>query len=475
MKKSLLIFLIPLLAMQACVLHPPYRRPTLDIPLSWRIEGNEASSYANCSWWKQFNDPVLDDLIVEALNNNNDLKVAISRVYEFAARLMIARSQLYPQIDGVFKALRQETSIAIDTLPPGFPRTTNQYFAFLQASYELDIWGKIRSASEAALARLLASIEARRTVVLTLVSAVASSYIQLLQYDLQLQISLKTLESRKESFQLAQLRFLGGLTSELEAKQSEAEMDEAATQVIEFQLLIAREENLLSILMGKPPEAIKRGIELTKLNLPPDIPIGIPSDVLIQRPDIMEAEENLISANAEIGVAKAQFFPDISLTGLYGNSSIELNKLFSGPSRMWEYGITLTQPLFTGWRLTGELRIAEAKKCEAYFQYRQAVLNAFKEVNDALVFHQQSKKQVDAQSKRVDALTVALQLATKQYENGQVDYLNVLDAQRNLFTAQLDLALAQSETFLSLISIYKTLGGGWVVEADNITGSCEMN
>jgi len=451
--------------MQGCVLYPKYHRPDVEVPDNWRFSTDEAATYANEQWWKQFNDPVLDCLIDEALQNNNDLMVAIVRVRQFVGQLDIAQSGLYPQLNGTFNPYRQKNSLDVISFP-GTPQIYDLYTCLLNASYDIDIWGEIRSASDAAKADLLGSVETRRTIVLTLVTGVAISYIQLRQYDEQLKISQDTYRSRQESYKLAVDRYLGGLTSELEAKQEEAEMDEALVQVLQYRLNIAEQEDLLSVLIGHPPQSIERGLGIFAFTLPPQIPTGLPSDILEQRPDILKAEQDLISANADIGVARAQFFPSFNLTGFYGNQSLELRNFFTGLATTWQYALNVLQPLFTGWKLTGQLEVAESQKWQAYYAYQQTVLNAFQEVNDALIQHQLSKELLLTQTRRVDALTIALHLAQLQYDNGQVDYLNVLDAQRNLFVSQLDMAQAQSFIFLSLVNIYKALGGGWVIDAD---------
>lgn len=461
---------------QSCTLIPSYETPNVEIPDSWRISTDEASTYANYRWWEQLNDPILDCLIAEALANNNDLKVAIARVDKFAANLAIVQSALYPQVGGSLEALRQESSLALLPITLGVPRTNNNFFALINATLNLDLWGQIRSANEVALAQLLGSIETRRTVVMTLITSVASTYIQLRQYDAQLEISRKTFQSFRESYDLAEKRFKGGLTSELEPKQSEAQMNAAAGQVIQYEVAVAQTENLLSVLIGHPPQAIARGQSLDSLNEPPCVPAGIPSEILVQRPDILVAEQNLIAANAQIGVARAQFFPNITLTGTYGNASLELDNLFSAPGRTWQFGATLFQPIFTGGRLIGQLDAAEAQKWEAYYAYQQTVLTAFQEVDDALIAHEKAHEYLVVQNKRSAALQDALHLAFLQYDNGQVDYLNVLDAQRNLFSAQLDQADAKSDIFISMISLYKALGGGWVVDADaQAMGECTCN
>lgn len=463
---QLIIFTFFAFSMQSCKLHPPFERPNVDVPATWRVATDEASSYANTQWWKLLQDPILDALIDESLANNNDLQVAIARVNQFIGQLEITRAGLYPQISGNLAFSRQENSVA-SPAALFFPRIFDIYTCLLNAAYDVDLWGEIRSATEASLAKLMASVEARRGVVLTLVAAVATTYIELRQFDLQLEISKNTYKSRVESFQLAEARYLGGLTSELEAKQAEAEMETAQIQVLQYEISVNEQENLLSILVGHPPEAIKRGLALNAMTMPPSVPAGIPSEVLLQRPDILEAEENFRAANAAIGVAYAQFFPSISLTGQFGNQSLQLSKLLTNPAETWQFAANLIQPIFTGGQLVGQLDVAEAIRRQAYFEYRQTVLRAFKEVNDALYAHQKALELIQVEKKRVDALSEALHLAILQYDNGQVDYLNVLVVERTLFDAQLSQAESMALSFISLINIYKSLGGGWVIDADN--------
>lgn len=465
-------FFIFLLLLTGCTLSPRYERPPVEIPNNWRSLYNESTSNTNYTWWEQFGDPVLIELVDEALENNNDLKTAMCRVCEFIGRLEVVQSKMFPQINAFASGVRKEIPADVTALPPGVPRVFNQYDLIFSASYELDLWGKIYSATEAARAELMAQVNARRTVVVTLVSSVASTYILMRQYDMQLDISRQTLVSREEAYKIARARYLGGLTSELEVRQAEAERQTAAAQVLNFETLVAEQENLLSVLIGRPPQCMDRGMRVNEMFVPFNLPAGIPSEILDQRPDIMQAEDNLIAANASIGVARANFFPSITLTGQYGGESLVIGHLFSNPAKMWNYGIAIAQPLFTGGFLTGQLKIAEAIKCEAYYQYFQTVLNAFREVEDALIAHENFKKLDIVTKERVNALKEALHLANLQYNNGQTDYLNVLDAQRNLFAAQLDYAQALSNTLLSLIEIYRSLGGGWVVEADSIATNC---
>ncbi len=490
--------------MQSCVLHPPYRPPRMEIPDGWRFapdtEQNDVFAHKtgledclnfNELWWLKFNDPILSNLIDEAIVYNQEIKTAICRVEEFYARLGIARSRLYPQIYGRATATKQEASLAgindaaipqdtnavlpkacppippPDITPtPKFKRITDFFSLNVTLSYELDIWGRIYSATEAARAELFAQIDVRRGVVLSIVTAVAQSYVQLREFDQELRIAKETKKSYIESYRLAKLRFDEGFTSELEVKQAESQIFLAEAQVVRTERLIGEQENLISILVGHPPTAINRGLEITEWPEPFNVPVGLPSDLLFQRPDIRRAEQTLIAANARIGVARADYFPTISLTGLFGFESMELKNLLKSTSRTWQYGANITQPIFTGWLITSNVEAAKAIHCEVYYAYETTVLNGLKEVEDALIFHRKSKEIFNVQNERVAVLRELLKLANLQYDNGQTDYLNVLDAERNLFDAELDMAKAQGDIFVSLIAIYKALGGGWVDAAD---------
>lgn len=465
-----------IMIISSCIFRPNYERPCVDVPESWRLPTDESCCYANIRWWEELGDPVLDALIIEALENNNDLKVAIASVDRYYGQFGTVYSQQFPQINGTGSAIREQVSFGGLSLPilNNFKRF-NVYTALLTASFEIDIWGRLAAASDAALALYLAQVQTRRTVVLTLVSAVANAYVTLRQYDEQLKVSRETLKAFIAAQQLQTDRFLGGAISELPVEQARSETDSAALQVKQLEIKVAQQENLLSVLLGRNPHSIERGKMLEQLIQPPCVPAGIPSDILEQRPDVMNAELNLIANHSNVGVAKANFFPQISLTGNYGNQSIFLSKLFTGNALTWQYGVTINQPFFNGGYYIAQLEVATAEEQMALFTYYNAILNAFKEVNDALIAHTKSLEILKVQKDQVEALSKSLNLAQLEYDNGQVDYLNVLDAQRNLFSAELDLVQAEATTFLTLIDIYKALGGGWVIEADTIAIECEDN
>lgn len=471
MRKKRLIGLFTLLmTISSCNFSPPWHRPCVEMPANWRWHGGEFCAIANIRWWQQFGDPFLDCYIAIALQNNKTIKIAIENVNAAYAQLGIVRSELYPSLNFSASGFREESSAIVPVFPGG-SRYFDLFNIAFNASYELDVWGRIRNASDAALAQLLGQIDARRTVGLTLVSSVASAYVQLRLYDMQLKISLDTLKSRKYSYELADIRFKEGLTSQLEVWQAKSEMEGAAVQVRQFQLLIAQQEDFLSVLLGQPPHDIERGLDLEQLIRPCIVPANLPSSLLNQRPDILQAEKQVIAANAGIGEARANFFPQITLTGNYGGESTQLSNILSGAARTWMYGATIVQPIFQGFLLTNQLRLAETQKRLTIFNYQQTVLQALQEVNDAIIAHIRTKQLVQINKQRVHSLSESLKLATLQYNEGETDYLNVLDAERNLFSAQLDLAQTEADYLLTYISLYKALGGGWVIDADNFVMS----
>ena len=469
-KRAYLLLLV--LALQGCSFAPKYCRPTLDTPTEWRQPVDEITTHSNECWWKEINDPNLDSLVCKALENNQDLQVAIARVDAFVAKLGIVRSKLYPQLSGVASADREKVSENAPFFSPGANPLTKDFSLILKATYELDIWGRIRNSSHAALEEVLSQMETQRTVILTLVTSVANAYIELLQFDQELFIIQETLISRQESYRLAKIRYDLGLTSYLPVDQSLSEVEASQADGIRLQTIIPLQEDLICTLIGKASEPIERSGELKNLYLPPHIPACIPSDLLCQRPDILAAEHTLQAANAQIGVAKANFFPQISLTSEYGSQSTELRTLLKGPSNLWQYGATILQEIFTGGRLTSALRLTEAKKRGALHQYLSTVLQAFQEVNDALITHKKSLENIAVQKKRVGTLGEYLKLSTLRYNDGQTDYLTVLDAQRQFFSAQIDYTKAKGSTYTTYINLYKAFGGSWIPALPSTNSEC---
>jgi outer membrane protein, multidrug efflux system len=461
MKKGLIFVLL----FTSCTLYPPYHRPDFESPDAWRTPLSTECAI-DIGWWKQFGDEALNKLVDEALANNQDLKVAIARVDEFQAQLGIVRSQLYPQIelDGV--GAREKNSANTTSPPYSGKQILNAFNFIFNASYLVDLWGQVRSAVEASYHEWLASIEARRIVVLSLVSSVASTYVQLRQFDRQLIISKQTVEERNRYYYLAKVRFDLGLTSEMPVEQALTEVQVAEVDVENYEIAIAQAEDLLSVLIGRSSAAIERGATLDELSMPPSVPSYIPSDIVSQRPDLRSSEQKLMAAGAQIGVAKSLFFPQISLTGNFGYESVQLNTLLNNQSKIWEYGANVLQEIFTGGRLTSNLQLTQAQQRESLHSYLSTLLNAFKEVNDALTTHKINLELVETQRVRLEATQNYLHFSDLLYQEGETDYLTFLDAERQYYRAELDYESAKGNSFLSLIQIYQALGGGWVFKAD---------
>jgi len=467
MRNIIFSFLLTL-AVTGCMVGPNYHRPSIDAPPAWLLEEKEAKETANTVWWEQFNDPVLNDLIATALRQNYDLRVATARVEEFYGLYGATRADLFPQIGYDGSAARvQATTKGPIPIPAGTNSKYSAYQAEFNASWEIDLWGKIRRATEAARADLMAAEENRSGVILSIVTSVATAYIDLRSLDRQLEISRQTAQSREESVKLFELRFKGGNISEMELSQVQSEYYVALAAIPDLEKRVKQQEYLISILLGKNPGPIVRGKELGAITLPA-VPAGIPSDLLARRPDIRQAEQALIAANARIGVAKGQYFPSISLTGFFGSASTQLSDLFTGPAKAWSYAGTLAGPIFTAGKIAGTVKAAEAVQQEALFGYEQSIQNGFMEFEDALIDQDQTRVQLDAQGKQVEALETYARLARIRYDNGYTSYIEVLDAERSLFNSQLSYAQTQDTLLRALVNLYKAMGGGWVVEADKI-------
>ena len=450
---------------------PDYTRPEVSAPKAFIYETKDAADTANTTWWKQFNDPVLDGLIVEALANNLNVKVAVANVEQAAGVLTQTRSALFPQVgyDGTGGRARSTEVGATPELARFIPNPQTSYQALLTASWELDLWGRIRRLSESARASLLATDEARRGVILSLVASVASNYLTLRGLDEQLVISKQTLSAYGESLRLFKLQFEYGQISQMNVSQVQSQYETAAAQIPQIESQIAQTENSLSVLVGRNPGPIPRGKSVYELALP-TVPAGVPSDLLTRRPDLLQAEDTLIAANAQIGAARALYFPTISLTGQGGTASSSLSNLFTGPSRVWAYAGSLVGPIFTFGAVSGQVAQAEAAQRSALYSYQYSIQNAFADVESSLVASQKLQQQQAAQERLVAALSDYARLATLQYNGGYTSYTTVLQAEQSLFPAQLALASLRASVFSSSVNIYKAMGGGWVVEADKLTG-----
>jgi multidrug efflux system outer membrane protein len=451
-----------------CMVGPEYKRPVVESPPAWRVEEKEAKDVANTAWWEQFNDPVLNELIREALQENKDLKIAAARIEQFMGQYAVTRAGMYPQVGaGASGGMQRLSEKGTVPLPPGTTNPDDFYQMFLSGSWEIDIWGKIRRASQAARADILSSEEGRRAVTLSLVAAVASAYIDLRDLDWELEISKKTAESRKESLRIFQARFGYGYTSAVEVSMVKSEYEEALANIFYYGKLVAQLENEISVLLGRNPGPIPRGKPLDEITFPA-VPAGLPSDLLTRRPDILQAEQNLIAANARIGVAKALYYPSISLTGAFGFASTDLSQLFTGSANTWSWAVPVSAPIFTAGAISGQVKSAEAVQQQALIRYQQVIQTAFREVNDSLIDQKQTKEQVEALGRRVKALKEYARLARLRYDNGYTGYLEVLDADRNLFAAQLNYSQTMAVLFRSSVSLYKAMGGGWVNIAEGM-------
>jgi len=449
-----------------CMLGPNYQRPELAVPDKYRFADSTpgVTGATETAWWQGFQDPALDALIAEALAVNYDLVAAAARVEQFHGQLTVTRSGLYPQASAQLGGTRTRVSERTES-PVPLENPFNSVTGSLLASWELDLFGRVRRQSEASLAALRGSEEFRRGVVLSVVSGVATSYVRLRDLDRRLEVANDTVKIRSDALALFERRFRGGVVSEVEVAQARSELAAAQRTVPTLEQSIAQEENALSILVGRNPGSIARGKTIDQLMLP-SVPADLPSSVLERRPDVREAEQALVAANAGIGAARALYFPSISLTGALGVASHSLSGLWSGPAQAWSYGAAATMPLFTGGAISGQVQAAEASTRQAVAQYRKAVQVAFRETDDALVGVDKTAKARNAQIQQVQALQRYSIQSRRRYEGGYTSYLEVLDADRSLFNAQLDLSQAQADVLLQHIALYKALAGGWIDIAD---------
>ncbi|HXD07335.1 MAG TPA: efflux transporter outer membrane subunit [Burkholderiaceae bacterium] len=452
------------LGLCACTAGPDYRRPELALPAQYHEIGTAPISVADTAWWQSFQDPVLDQLVGEALANNRDIAIAAARVEQFYGALRSTRSGLFPQVGAELNGTRARFSenTGIPTLGTN-PRSSVQ--ADLFASWEIDLFGRLRRQTEAARADLLASEEARRGVVLSVVAGVVDGYVSLRDADQELEVSRRTLSSRSDALELFDRRYKGGVVSEMELNQARSEYAFALGAVPDAQQRIVELENLLSVLVGRNPGPVERGRTIDELVAPP-VPAGLPSELLERRPDLRQAEQAMIAANARIGAARALYYPSISLTGMFGYASHSLSDLFNGPSRVWSYAGAITAPIFTAGGIAGQVQSAEGAQREAQAGYQKAIQNAFQDTENALSGVKRSAESLDALRQQVDALRTYARLARLRYDGGYTSYLEVLDSERSLFNAELQLAQSQAAALSRHIALYKALGGGWVDIAD---------
>jgi multidrug efflux system outer membrane protein len=416
-----------------------------------------AESLGDQKWWDVFQDRQLQDLIHTALHQSYDVRIAATRVLQARAQVGITRADHLPTISGGVEAVSQRS--ARTKFFPAFETSSNQ--VDLSLAWELDFWGKYRRATESARANLLATQWARQAVISTLVSDVAAAYFQLRELDLELEISRRTLASRRDSLQLTQTLASGGATSMLDVRQAEQLVFTAAETIPDLERRIEQQENFLSTLLGNNPGPITRGTKLTEQPHAPEIPAGLPSSLLERRPDIRQAEAQLVAANAQIGVAKAAYFPQINLTASGGYQSSALTSLFTGPAGLWSFGGSLVQPIFTGGRIRSNVKFTEARQQEAALVYQQTIQQAFRGVSDALVEYRKDREFREQQEQLTFSAQDAARLSETRYRGGATSYLEVLTNETNYFDAELGLAQAQLNELLGLVRIYRDLGGGW--------------
>jgi len=449
--------------LSGCMVGPDYERPPVDVPPAWRMSDKAAKAITNPAWWEQYGDPILNDLVKTALEENKDLKIAAMRIDQFLGLYTTTRAALYPQIGIGASAGRERVSETAGPQPlkglSGTHAEFNNFQVGLSASWEIDLWGKLRRATEAARASLLATEEARKSVVLTLVSAVTNSYLNLRDLDKQLEITRQTAKSYESIYNIIKLRYDFGWVSRMEKVQAQEQFEHASANIPFFEKAVAQEENNLSVLLGRNPGAIPRGKPVDELTLPV-VPGGLPSEILENRPDVRQAEQNLIAANANIGVAKSLYYPSISLTGFFGTQSADISELFKSPSRVWGVAAPVTMPIFTGGAIGGQVQTAEAVHQELVIRYQQVLQSAFREVNDSLVDQDRTREQLAALNRQIEALRDYVRLAWIRFNEGYSSFLEVTTSQTLLYSAELERAGVQRIHFQAYSNLYKAMGIG---------------
>ena len=458
---------VAVLLLAGCANNPAYQPPAVALPTSWSVQNAQLAGSAGDAWWKLYGDAQLDQLVEEALLYNSNLALAVARVDEARAQLGFTRADQAPSVDATFeRGRRQSSDIGSIPLPPGAPRKRNDYRAQLNVAYELDLWGRLRQATAAASADLLASEAARDTVRITLAAEVVQGYFALRAFDAQIVATQRSVDTRSEWLVLQQKRLDEGVISEFDYRQLEADAAAARAQLPSLENERGRQENALAVLLGRSPKLIYEG-QIARAAEPNDapspllVPGGLPSELLLRRPDLIEAEQRLIAANARIGAARAALFPAVSLTGFLGSESTVLRDLFSGPAGIWSLAASIAQPIFAGGRLKAGIAVTEAREQQALAQYQQAIQNAFREVRDAIYAQQKMRERFTAEDQRATALRQSLHLSRLRYENGVASQLDVLDAERNLLNAEQSRADALRAQRAAVADLFKALGGGW--------------
>jgi multidrug efflux system outer membrane protein len=463
--KSLAIALCAALALSSCVMGPNYKRPDVKVPTDFRGADTAAApqSLADVKWFDLFEDDVLKQLVSTALERNFDLRIAAERVLQARAQLGVTRSDQFPTIgaNAQFVASRPSSAGSFVFIPRGTNLDVSYTEVGFTLGWELDLWGRLRRLTESARAEYLATEEARHGVVTSLIGDVTGTYFVLRELDLELEIARKTRAIAEDSLRLTQIRHKQGAATGLDVRQAEQFLYTATAQIASTERAIGQTENALSLLLGAGPGDIPRGKALEDFKAPPQVPPGLPSALLERRPDIREAERSLIAANALIGAARAQYFPQISLTGFLGGQSRSLADLFTGPARHWNFAPAAAVPIFNAGRIRSNVRFTEAQQREALIRYERSIQNAFREVSDALIGYRKTVEQRQQQELLVNALRETKRLSTLRYRGGLDSYLQVLDADRNLFQGDLTLARLRQQELDTIVQLYRALGGGW--------------
>ncbi len=461
MRRARWLVAVVMLFVTGCTVGPNYKRPPVTVPDGYRglapDAAPQAASFAEEKWWAVFQDEELQKLIRTALEQNYDVRIAAARILQAQAVLGVTRADQTPTLTGEASAFNQRFPRNLSTPPI----ETSPLQASVGLAWELDFWGKFRRATQAARAEVLATEWGQRAVRTTLVSDVATAYFQLREFDLELEISRRTLASRQESLRLVEVRAKGGVTSMLDVRQSEQLVYEAAAAIPDLERRIEQQENFISILLGQNPGPIPRGKALVETAIPPAIPAGLPSSLLERRPDIQAAEQQLVAANARIGVARAAYFPQITLTAVGGFQSSALTSLFTGPAGLWSFGGQMLQPIFNRGRIRSNVQLTEAQKQEAVLVYQQVIQQSFREVSDSLVAYRKNQEVREQQYLLTQAAEDATQLSDMRYRGGVTSYLEVLDSDTRYFSAQITLAKAELAERLAMVELYRALGGGW--------------
>jgi multidrug efflux system outer membrane protein len=451
----------------SCSFGPLYQRPITASPETYRgqVDAGEATSFADLQWWEVFGDDELKGLIEEALKNNYDLRTAAARVEQARAVVGVTRSELFPQIgyDGGLGRSHSTSQLSVQT---PHDQTNDAFRGIFNLAWEFDVWGRIRRSNEAALAELFASEEFRRAIILSLVSAVAQAYFELREFDLELEIARRTVDSFQKTLELFSRRLQMGVASKLETARAEAALALTSAVIPNLERFIVAKENQINVLLGRPPQPIPRGAVLTDQMFPPKTPPGLPSQLLERRPDIRQAEQVMVAANARIGVAQANFFPRIGLTSLFGGASEDIENVVKGSGNIWTVAGQLAGPIMQGGLLYGNYQAALAQSEQSKLQYQQSVITALQEVSNALTNQQKLAEVRQEQARAVAALQESVRLATLRYTGGFATYFEVIESQQQLFPAENTLAQVQRDQLIAVVQLYSALGGGWSAFAE---------